>query len=177
MLFKKINPRFIKSGVFGANDGIITTFAVVAGVAGAGLSTKIVLILGIANMIADGISMGLGDYLGERSEQRFRKQQTGKAQMTGLWKTGLITFIAFVMAGSMPLMPYFLRFLGLPILEAYQFPFSILATIFTLFFVGSLRTILTDGTWWKNGLEMLGIGAVAAIAAYILGAVIETLIS
>jgi VIT1/CCC1 family predicted Fe2+/Mn2+ transporter len=59
-----INPRFLKAAVYGANDGIITTFAVVAGVAGAGLSVKIVLILGIANLIADGCSMGFGDYLG-----------------------------------------------------------------------------------------------------------------
>lgn len=61
----------LKSAVYGANDGIVTTFAVVAGVAGAQLSSSVVLILGIANMVADGISMGLSNYLGERSQRRF----------------------------------------------------------------------------------------------------------
>ena len=176
MQFKKFDPRLLKSAVFGANDGIITTFAVVAGVSGAGLSANIILILGIANMIADGISMGLGDYLGERSEQRLREKRSGSSMTQGLWRTGLVTFIAFIVAGSMPLLPYFLRFLGISIPEQYQFRLSIIATILTLFFVGSLRTILTDGTWWKNGLEMLGIGAIAATAAYLLGAGVEILI-
>ena len=47
--------KFLKSIVYGGLDGIITTFAVVAGVAGASLSSSIVLILGFANLIAEGI--------------------------------------------------------------------------------------------------------------------------
>lgn len=41
--------------MFGANDGIITTFAVVSGVVGASLSNRIILILGFANLVADGV--------------------------------------------------------------------------------------------------------------------------
>ncbi len=55
--------------VYGAHDGIVTTFAVVAGTAGAGLSTGIVIILGIANLLADGVSMGAGSFLSVRSER------------------------------------------------------------------------------------------------------------
>ncbi|MHA1713754.1 MAG: VIT1/CCC1 transporter family protein [Candidatus Ranarchaeia archaeon] len=50
--------RYIKSIIYGGLDGIITTFAVVAGVTGAALSAVVVLILGISNLVADGISMG-----------------------------------------------------------------------------------------------------------------------
>jgi len=46
--------------VFGANDGIVTTFAVVSGVAGASLSIKVAIILGLANLLADGFAMGAG---------------------------------------------------------------------------------------------------------------------
>jgi len=63
--------RYIKSVVYGGLDGIITTFAVVAGVAGAALSAGIVLILGFANLIADGISMAIGDYLSSKSEREY----------------------------------------------------------------------------------------------------------
>ena len=62
---------YIRDIVYGANDGIITTFAVVAGVAGAQLNSKIVLILGFANLLADGLAMAIGNYLGTKSEQEY----------------------------------------------------------------------------------------------------------
>ena len=59
-------------------------------------------------------------------------------------------------------------------LEArHQLFASILATAAAQFIVGSLRTFLMGGKWWRNGLEMLAIGAVAATVAYIAGAVIQ----
>lgn len=59
---------FIHDLVYGANDGIVTTFAIVSGVAGAELSYATVVILGLANVLADGLSMGLGNYLSLRSK-------------------------------------------------------------------------------------------------------------
>lgn len=170
---REFDPKLLKAAVYGANDGIITTFAVVAGVAGAGLSANIIIILGIANMIADGVSMGFGDFLGERSEKRLIKQQSGEVIPQGLWKTGVVTFIAFVGAGSLPLMPYFLAAVGVAIPLDHQFLLSIISTAVTLFLVGSARTFLTKGSWLKNGFEMLTIGAVAATIAYLLGALVE----
>jgi VIT1/CCC1 family predicted Fe2+/Mn2+ transporter len=61
--------EFIHDIVYGANDGIVTTFAVVSGVAGAHLSPTIVIILGYANVLADGLSMGLGNYLSIKSRE------------------------------------------------------------------------------------------------------------
>jgi hypothetical protein len=60
---------YLRDWVFGGIDGAVTTFAVVAGVAGAELSTKIVLILGAANLIADGFSMAAGNYSGVKAEK------------------------------------------------------------------------------------------------------------
>lgn len=67
--------RYLKSVVYGGLDGIITTFAVVAGVAGASLSAGVVLILGFANLIADGISMAIGDYLSSKSEREYEQAE------------------------------------------------------------------------------------------------------
>jgi|RhiMethySRZTD1v2_1073278.scaffolds.fasta_scaffold420171_1 vacuolar iron transporter family protein len=53
----------IESFVYGATDGAVTTFAIVAGVIGASLSPSIIMILGMANLIADGFSMAVGNYL------------------------------------------------------------------------------------------------------------------
>ncbi len=52
-------------------DGILTTYSVVMGVAGANLANVVVLALGIANLIGDGLSMALGDYISTKSEMQF----------------------------------------------------------------------------------------------------------
>ncbi len=56
-------------------DGIITTFSVVAASFGAGLSTSVIIILGLANLIGDGLSMSLGDYLSSKTLKEFSKQK------------------------------------------------------------------------------------------------------
>lgn len=61
---------YLRDFVYGATDGVVTTFAVVSGVAGAGLSARIVTILGLANLIADGFSMAVGNFLGARAERQ-----------------------------------------------------------------------------------------------------------
>lgn len=67
--------QYVKSVVYGGLDGLITTFAVVAGVEGASLSSGVVLILGFANLLADGLSMAIGDFLSTRSEQEYSKAE------------------------------------------------------------------------------------------------------
>lgn len=67
--------KYIKSVVYGGLDGTITTFAAVAGVAGAALKPEIVLIMGFANLIADGLSMAIGDYLSTKAEIAYAKAE------------------------------------------------------------------------------------------------------
>lgn len=67
---------YLKEIVYGASDGIVTTFAVVAGFAGAQMSETtlpifVVLLFGLANLAADGTSMGLSSFLSLRSEQDY----------------------------------------------------------------------------------------------------------
>ena len=57
--------------VYGATDGAVTTFAVVAGVVGASLSPSLVLILGFANLLADGLSMAVGNYLAAKTRLEY----------------------------------------------------------------------------------------------------------
>jgi VIT1/CCC1 family predicted Fe2+/Mn2+ transporter len=63
--------QYIGDMVYGGLDGIVTTFAVVSGVAGAGLGAGIILILGVANLLADGLSMAAGAYLSLKSEREY----------------------------------------------------------------------------------------------------------
>jgi VIT1/CCC1 family predicted Fe2+/Mn2+ transporter len=65
---------YLRDFVYGAIDGSVTTFSVVAAVAGAGLSPAIVIVLGIANLIADGFSMAAGNFLATRTEEERRRR-------------------------------------------------------------------------------------------------------
>ena len=63
--------QYLGDLVYGGLDGVVTTFAVVSGVVGASLGSEVILILGLANLLADGFSMGSGAYLSTKSEQEY----------------------------------------------------------------------------------------------------------
>jgi len=69
---------YLKSIVYGGLDGIITAFALTASVSGANLSAAIVLILGIASLLANGIGMGVGDALSEQAETDFNNAERAR---------------------------------------------------------------------------------------------------
>lgn len=162
--------KYLAEVIYGANDGIVTTFAVVSGVAGAALNPSIVLILGAANLFADGFSMGMSNYLSRRSEidyqQSVRDGDTDSPEELDGGKsprrTAFVTFLAFVIAGWAPLIPYILE------LNA-AFWFSIAFTGLAFFIVGASRSFVTRRQWYVNGIEMFVIGMAAAVVAYTVG--------
>lgn len=69
-----VGHSYLRDFVYGAIDGTVTTFAVVSGVAGAGLSVGVIIILGFANLVGDGFSMAASNYLGTKAEDEQRKK-------------------------------------------------------------------------------------------------------
>jgi len=66
---------YLGEAVYGALDGTVTTFAVMAGAVGAGLSREVIIILGLANLFADGFSMAVGSFLSQRSHKLYLVKQ------------------------------------------------------------------------------------------------------
>lgn len=163
--------HYIRDLVYGANDGIITTFAVVGGVVGGALPSTVVLIVGVANLAADGASMGVGNFLAIRADERAREADNLPELETYPWKHGLATFVAFVVAGTVPLLPFAI---GLP--AATRFGWSSVVTFAALFALGVARAVVTSDRWWKTGLENLALGAIVTLAAYGAGALAAALI-
>lgn len=153
--------HYLPDLVYGSNDGIITTFAVVSGVVGASLSTRVILILGFANLVADGISMGASNYLSRRSYA----EAEDRAERPEAAKHGAMTTLAFVVAGTLPLLAYLF-----PVADDWQYPLAIVLTGAALFSVGAARSAVTKLGWVRSGLEMLVIGAGAAAVAFGIGA-------
>lgn len=67
--------KYLGPFVYGGIDGCVTTFAVVAGAVGAGLDSAVIIILGFANLLADGFSMSVGAYLSSKSERNYYFKQ------------------------------------------------------------------------------------------------------
>lgn len=165
--FIQIVQHYIRDLVYGATDGVITTFAVVAGVTGGTLSARTVLILGVANLLADGLSMGVSSYLAIRSEERVHEANGETFPDSRPVRHGFATFAAFVVAGAVPLVPYLL-----PRPSFGRFIASSALALIVLFVVGAARSKVGAGRWWANGLEMLSLGVVVGIAAYVVGAMV-----
>jgi vacuolar iron transporter family protein len=152
--------HYLSDLVYGANDGIITTFAVVSGVVGASLANSVVVILGLANLVADGFSMGASNYLARRStgaDDLVERREAGKH--------GTATSLGFVVAGVLPLTAYLL-----PVPDAARFPSAVAVAAAALFTVGAARTLVTRRGFLRSGAEMLLVGTAAGLVAYAIGA-------
>lgn len=221
------NGKYIKSIVYGGLDGIVTTFAVVAGSVGGELSLKVILILGFSNLLADGFSMAVGDYLSTKSQNEYekmirqneqleivnhheqevkrmkdsfvdqgvekedadlivktlakyeepfvkqvRKEKYGTDSIEELpLKNAIATFLSFSLFGVVPLLTYVFS-LGLPILVQNSFLIASILTGITLFILGAVKSKINHSNWLKSGIEMLIVGGLAAIVAYIVGVVL-----
>jgi len=178
LLGDQVQPsgRYLAEVIYGANDGIVTTFAVVSGVAGAALDPAIVLVLGVANLLADGFSMGMSNYLSRRSEIDYQRSKRADPEATdppsnpgdgkSPRRTALVTFLAFVVAGWTPLTPYVFDLAPL-------YPLSIAFTGVAFFLVGASRSLVTRRRWYVNGAEMLAVGMAAAAVAFAVGRLLE----
>lgn len=220
--------QYLKEFVYGGNDGIVTTFAVVAGFSGASIgadalniSLITVLLFGLANLFADGAAMGLGSLLSVRSHKKVYQNAYNKElketkdsyefeiteteyifeekgyskedskQLTALisknpkfWAAfmvthelelsnpeheneylmGLATFIAFIIFGFIPLLPYLFNNTA-----ENLFLYSCICTIVALILLGVLRSVLAKEKLFSAIGEVLAVGIISSSLAYIVG--------
>lgn len=217
----------VSDAVLGGIDGCVTTFAVVSGAFGAGFSPTVALVLGFANLFADGFSMGVSNYeankaqqeftdnlrriekehieqipQGEREEIRQIFQNKGFSgtvleeivdtisQDKNLWidtmlieehgiqksspnafRAALTTFIAFVLVGAIPLIPFLV-----PAMEMNtQFLFSAILAGIMFFLIGSLKSLFLFKPILRSGFSTLLTGGAAASLAFLTGYILREL--
>lgn len=171
--------------VYGAIDGTVTTFAVVAGAAGAGLSSAVIVVLGFANLFADGFSMGASAYLSAKSKRDLKIKQHTEAGEEHKphdmshgerpLKDGLTTFTSFVLVGFVPFMLYVIDSLfELGIAASTLFLWSAGLTGSVFISIGALKAHVTKTKIWRAASETFALGAIAAVLAYVLGDLLAT---
>jgi VIT1/CCC1 family predicted Fe2+/Mn2+ transporter len=163
---RAVSAHYLPDLVYGSNDGIITTFAVVSGVVGASLSERVILILGFSNLVADGFSMGASNFLARRSEAEPDRRQDGRDAA----RHGLATIIGFVVAGFVPLLAYLV-----PLNDDLRYSAAIGLTALALFVVGASRSFITQVGYLRSAGEMLLVGSLAAGTAFGIGALAAAL--
>ncbi len=170
MKLSSIVSKYIAQVVYGGTDGIVTTFAIIGGVYGAGLSPVIVLILGISNVLADGFSMAASNYLSKRSEKSAEQTMTESSP----FRSSFATFVAFVAVGLIPLIP-FIWAIFVDMTTNVQFVWSIIATFSAFTFLGIVRGRVMKKSPWRTAAETVLIGGAAAAIAYGVGAMLKGL--
>lgn len=157
--------RFASPIVYGGLDGIITTFAVVAGSVGGDISNVVIIILGFSNLLADGFSMAAGAYLSATA---------GKTKRAA-FEDGVATFLSFNVFGLIPLSAYLIvnTVIHSP---TVAFPISFLIVGVALALLGMVKAELTNKSKRAEiGLTLL-VGYVAASVAYGIGALLNYLL-
>jgi vacuolar iron transporter family protein len=167
MIFTK---EYVSEFVYGSTDGIITSLAVVSASLGANLSPAIMIIIGLANILADGFSMGISRYLSANAEI----EVTGKTNNKPI-TSGFATTIAFILLGSSVILPiicfYLFNFPSGKLLYTSVFIITALA----LFSIGSLKSRFTKKSPLQSGFNTLLIGGIGSIIAYSVGFLLKNL--
>lgn len=161
---KRLSQSYLPEFVYGGIDGTVTTFAVVSGVIGASLSSSIVLILGFANLFADGFSMAVSNFLSMGSRKQIPKHKPDG------FKTALMTFLSFLLVGFIPLFSFVLATLtGNSYITENQFVYSIILTGFSLFIVGWFKGKILKKSKFLYAIQTFLIGGAAASLAFLVG--------
>ncbi len=224
-LAKTTKSQNVSDAVLGGIDGCITTFAVVSGAVGANLPASVAIVLGFANLFADGFSMAISNFestkargefaadirrteeahidqipAGEREEIRQIFQNKGfegevlekivatitqdrqlwiETMLTeehGLqkiesnpWQSAAVTFVSFLVVGSMPLIPFLT-----PGLEPQQqFVLSAVVAAVVFFSIGICKSLIFAKPIFRAGLSTLLTGGAAAGLAYLTGYILR----
>ncbi|HLD04726.1 MAG TPA: VIT1/CCC1 transporter family protein [Candidatus Nanoarchaeia archaeon] len=177
-------PSFgwVREIVFGLNDGIVSTFALLAGITGAVISWEALIIAALVEIVTGALSMALGTFISTKSQIEFYNgnldgkkhiKKEVKALKDGFENPEIAAVqigIAFLIGGLVPLWPYFVW------VEQSALWVSLMSTCAFLFVVGALKSRFTHKLWWHSGLEMVVIAALAGFISYYLGVFVAGLI-
>jgi len=168
--------KYLAEFVYGGIDGAITTLAVMSGAFGAALGPLVIIILGVANLLADGFSMGVSSFLSKRSANDLvQKHDHVNPDYKSPFATGLATFISFVVIGFIPLFSFVLA-VPFPALNAHAFTLSVILTACAFIIIGAIRGAVVNKNKVITALITLLIGGTAATIAFFVGAFLHGLL-
>ena len=144
--------RYLRSAILGGVDGVITSLAILAGASFLSASTNVVAVVGSSSLVADGVSMGVSEYLSVRSDKMLARQAGPSIGH------GIACLTSFVLCGFLPLLVFVIGDASL--LGACS------VSLFVLLTLACVRASVVDGVLLWSLLETVGLGSIASGIAF-----------
>jgi len=156
----EIHEDYLRSVVFGFQDALVSTTGVIAGISAGTANKEIVVLAGTVTILVEALSMGVGQYMSEKSVHQMDK--TGR-HTDNLVVGGLAMGVSYFLGGLVPLTPILL--LTLPLSSTV----SIIAALVGLFILGFIKAKIVKVNPWHSALEVLLLGGAATAIGLIAG--------
>jgi len=162
----------IRAGVFGVQDGIVSTFGLIMGVAGAQISAEAVVIAGIAGVVSGALSMGAGEYVSVRTQRELLEagEEVADYENVDPFRAAFANAGLFIAGGLVPLTPFLLTAGRTAVIA------STLVSALVLYATGAVLTRLTRRSPWRSGLRMLVIGGGSGLLAFLVGTALGSIV-
>lgn len=156
---KKINKEYLQSAMFGFNDALVSTTGVIVGVSTGVDDKRIVLLAGVVTILVEALSMGSGQYLSLKSAHQLDGSRSVRVPII----SGVVMFIAYLLAGLVPLLAVLLSPAG------YGRGFAIVAALACLLLLGYVKGRIVGVSAVRSALEVFVIGGIATIIGLVVG--------
>ncbi|MBI2613149.1 MAG: VIT1/CCC1 transporter family protein [Candidatus Levybacteria bacterium] len=155
-----LHEDYLRSLMFGLQDGIVSTTGVVVGIS-TGVSDKAIIVLAaLVAVTVEASSMAAGQYSSEKAVHQLDK--SGK-HTDSLFVGALIMFLSYLMGGTFSIIPILL--FDQPIARI----FAILSAFFGLFIVGYIKGYLVEHRPLRSAIELFIIGSITTTVGIIVG--------
>lgn len=152
---------YLRSSFFGAEDSLVSTTGLVAGLAAGSQDVKFILLGGIVAVAVEAVSMGAGQYLSQKAVGEY---DGNKASPIG---TGVTMFFAYIVAGAVPIAP--MVFLNYPV----SLFVSVGAALTALYVIGFIKGKIVNRPASRSGFEVLVIGGLATMIGLLVGVALK----
>jgi len=159
--------NWLRAGVLGANDGIVSVAATVVGVAGAAASTSTVVLAGGAALVAGALSMASGEYVSVSSQRDAERIADADGELTNPWHAALASLLAFTFGGLVPLLVVLA-----PWSLAARVPVTFGAVVVALVLTGWASSRFTGASRTRSVLRNVLGGSLAMAVTYGIGALV-----
>lgn len=164
MLPKTIKALYARNFIFGAEDALVSTVGLLAGIAAAGMTRTDILVTGIVLIVVEAFSMASGSFSSEYETEEYIAQKRVPAVHSTV--SALIMFFAYFFFGLISIIPY-----GV-VLNGYAYVYSIGVSLVALLTLGIVSAKLFNIPIWRNTLRLFIVGAIAIAVGVTVGNIV-----
>ena len=162
---KQTFALYVRTFIFGVEDSLVSTVGLLSGLAIAGAARGTIILSGVTLIFVEAFSMGIGSLLSEHQAEKYLKHRDVPIAHSLI--AGVVMFCSYLIAGLIPLAPYFL------VDDSSAIILSVALSLLALFCLGIVSAAIFKTKLLRNGLEMLIIGGLAIVVGIVVGTLVD----